>query len=92
MKRNFKIWAVSEGPFSVEELIYDEGYEFDIPEEGQYLVVCKVEEDKKLRDEEFWFTDIQDAYNFKNFVDSRMEAIEIIDEGILSYDDSGKMC
>jgi neutral trehalase len=92
MKRNFKIWAVSEGPFSVEELLYDEGYEFDIPEEGKYLVVCKVEEDKKLRDEEFWFTDIQDAYNFKNFVDSRMEAIEIIDEGILSYDDSGKMC
>ena len=92
MKRNFKIWAVSEGPFSVEELLYDEGYEFDIPEEGQYLVVCKVEEDKKLRDEEFWFTDIQDAYKFKNFVDSRMEAIEVIDEGILSYDDSGKMC
>lgn len=92
MRRVFKIWAVSEGPFSVEELLYDEGYEFDIPEEGQYLVVCKVEEDKKLRDEEFWFTDIQDAYNFKNFVDSKMEAIEIIDEGILSYDDSGKMC
>jgi len=92
MKRSFKIWAVSEGPFSVEELIYDEGYEFDIPEEGQYLVVCKVEEDKKLRDEEFWFTDRQDAYNFKNFVDSKMEAIEVVDEGILSYDDSGKMC
>ncbi len=92
MRRKFKIWAVSEGPFSVEELLYDEGYEFDIPEEGQYLVVCKVEEDKKLRDEEFWFTDIQDAYKFKNFVDSRMEAIEVIDEGILSYDDSGKMC
>ena len=92
MRRSFKIWAVSEGPFSVEELIYDEGYEFDIAEEGQYLVVCKVEEDKKLRDEEFLFTDRQDAYNFKNFVDSKMEAIEIIDEGILSYDDSGKMC
>ena len=92
MRRSFKIWAVSEGPFSVEELIYDEGYEFDIPEEGQYLVVCKVEEDKKLRDEEFWFTDRQDAYNFKNFVDSKMEAIEVVDEGILSYDDSGKMC
>ena len=92
MRRVFKIWAVSEGPFSVEELLYDEGYEFDIPEEGQYLVVCKVEEDKKLRDEEFWFTDIQDAYKFKNFVDSRMEAIEVIAEGILSYDDSGKMC
>ena len=92
MKRNFKIWAVSEGPFSVEELLYDEGYEFDIPEEGQYLVVCKVEENKKLRDEEFWFTDRQDAYNFKNFVDSKMEAIEVVDEGILSYDYSGKMC
>ena len=52
MKRNFKIWAVSEGPFSVEELLYDEGYEFDIPDDGEYLVVCKVEENKKIREEE----------------------------------------
>ena len=91
MRRVFKIWAVREGPFSVEQL-YDNNYEFDIPDEGEYLVVCKVEENKKLRDEEFWFTDRQDAYNFKNFVDSKMEAIEVVDEGILSYDDSGKMC
>ena len=92
MKRNFKIWAVSEGPFSVEELLYDEGYEFDIPDEGEYLVVCKVEEDDKLREEEFWFLEREDAYNFKNFIDSKMEAIEFTDDGSFSYDYSGKMC
>ena len=91
MRRVFKIWAVREGPFSVEQL-YDNNYEFDIPDEGEYLVVCSVEDQGEMRDEEFWFTDSSDAYNFKHFVDSKMEAIEIIDEGILSYDDSGKMC
>ena len=55
-------------------------------------MVCRVEDQGEMRDEEFWFTDSSDAYNFKHFVDSKMEAIEIIDEGILSYDDSGKMC
>ena len=92
MKRNFKIWEVSEGPFSVEELLYDEGYEFEIPDEGEYLVVCKVEEDDKLREEEFWFLEREDAYNFKNFIDSKMEAIEFTDDGNISYDYSGKMC
>jgi hypothetical protein len=92
MKRNFKIWAVSEGPFSVEELLYDEGYEFEIPDEGEYLVVCKVEENKKMREEEFWFSEKEYAYKFKNFVDSKMEAIEVVDEGIMNYADSGKMC
>ena len=92
MKRKFKIWAVSEGPFSVEELLYDEDYEFDIPDEGEYLVVCKVEEDNKLREEEFWFLEKEDAYNFKNFIDSKMEAIEFTDDGSFSYDYSGKMC
>ena len=92
MKRNFKIWAVSEGPFSVDELLYDEGYEFEIPDEGKYLVVCKVEEDDKLREEEFWFFEKEDAYKFKNFVDSRMEAIEFSDDGNISHDYSGKMC
>ena len=92
MKRNFKIWAVSEGPFSVEELLYDEGYEFDIPDDGEYLVVCKVEENKKIREEEFWFSEKEDAYNFKNFIDSKMEAIEFTDDGNISYDYSGKMC
>ena len=93
MKRNFKIWTVSEGPFSVEELLYDEGYDLcDISEDGEYLVVCMVEEDNKLREEEFWFDEKEDAYNFKKYVDSRMEAIEFNDDGSFSYDYSGKMC
>ena len=35
---------------------------------------------------------LEDAYNFKNFVDSRMEAIEFSDDGNISHDYSGKMC
>ena len=80
MKRNFKIWAVSEGPFSVEELLYDEGYEFEIPDEGEYLVVCKVEENKKMREEEFWFSTEEQAYKFKNYIDGRMEALEVSED------------
>ena len=91
MERKFKIWAVREGPFSVEQL-YERNYEFDIPEEGEFLVVCRVEDEGKMRDEEFWFTECKEAYNFKHFVDSKMEAIEIIDNGILDYPQSGKMC
>ena len=92
MKRRFKIWAVSEGPFSVDQLVNEMDYEFDLPDEGEYVVVCKVEENNKIRDEEFWFLEKEDAYNFKNYVDSKMEAIEITDEGIMNYEDSGKMC
>ena len=93
MKRNFKIWAVSQGPFSIEELLYDEGYDLcDISEDGEYLVVCMVEEDDKLREEEFWFDEKEDAYKFKNFIDTKMEAIEFTDDGSFSYDYSGKMC
>ena len=51
MRRVFKIWAVREGPFSVEQL-YDNNYEFDIPDEGEYLVVCRVEDQGEMRDEE----------------------------------------
>ena len=92
MKRRFKIWAVSEGPFSADQLVNEMGYEFDLPDQGEYVVVCKVDENNKIRDEEFWFLEKEDAYNFKNYVDSKMEAIEITDEGIMNYEDSGKMC
>ena len=89
MKRVFKIWAVSEGPINVVDLIYDEDYEFDIPEEGEYLVVCKVEEDSTLREEEFWFAEKETALEFKRFVDSEMEAIEIVDHGLFDHKNSG---
>tara|TARA_X000001382_G_scaffold113643_2_gene91575 strand:- start:1239 stop:1517 length:279 start_codon:yes stop_codon:yes gene_type:complete len=92
MTRRFKIWAISEGPYSIEELMHDKDYEFEIPDEGEYLVVCKVEENEKLREEEFWFLEKEDAYNFKNFVNSKMEAIEVVDNDIISFSDSGKMC
>ena len=80
MTRKFKIWAVSEGPTSVIDLISNEDYEFDIPEDGEYLVVCKVEEDSRLREEEFWFATEEQAYKFKNYIDGRMEALEVSED------------
>ena len=94
MKRSFKIWAVAGGPYSREQLeddYYEEEYS-EFPEEGNFLLLCNVEENKRLREEEFWFSEKEDAYKFKNFVDSKMEAIEVVDEGIMNYADSGKMC
>jgi|TARA_R100001198_G_C5075697_1_gene119686 hypothetical protein len=69
-----KIWAVTEGPTDVSK----EDYPFDVPEDCEYVILCKVEEDNKLVDKEFWFATMQDANNFKNYVDSRMEATEVV--------------
>tara|TARA_Y100000592_G_C5322964_1_gene245684 strand:+ start:405 stop:581 length:177 start_codon:yes stop_codon:yes gene_type:complete len=37
-------------------------------------VVCKVENENKLIDKEFWFENEEDAYRFKSHIDSKMEA------------------
>ena len=46
MKRSFKIWAVAGGPYSREQLeddYYEEEYS-EFPEEGNFLLLCNVEE------------------------------------------------
>jgi hypothetical protein len=81
-----KIWAVTEGPTNVHE----GDYPYDIPDDCSYVILCKVEENNKLVDKEFWFEKKSDANNFKNYVDSRMEATEVVapmlEEQCESYD------
>jgi len=77
MQKKIKIWAVTEGPFDVQDLIDKEDYPYTIPENCRYFTVCKVEENDKLIEKEFWFPEEKDAYKFKHFVDSHMEAVEV---------------
>ena len=82
MKRSFKIWAVAGGPYSREQLeddYYEEEYS-EFPEEGNFLLLCNVEENKRLREEEFWFSTEEKAYKFKNYIDGRMEALEVSED------------
>ena len=86
-----KVWAVTEGPLSAEEVDYDDNFEEDHPKECGFFNICKVEEGGKLVEKEVWFTDLSDAYRFKHYIDSQMEAVVIEDEGILDYKDCGYM-
>ena len=79
MKRNFKVWAISGGPYSREQLedaYYEEEYA-EFPEDGYFLLLCNVEENKKMREEEFWFPEEWQAYKFKHLINSEMEALEV---------------
>lgn len=69
-----KIWAVTEGPYDAQALQEDNQYPYDIPEDCNYFIVCKVEDNNKIIDKEFWFSDMKHANKFKNFIDGRMEA------------------
>ena len=81
-----KIWAVTEGPTDA----HGGDYHYEIPNECNYVILCKVEENRKLVDKEFWFETKREAYNFKNYIDSKMEATEVVapllDEPSESYD------
>ena len=82
MKRRFKVWAISGGPYSREQLedaYYEEEYA-EFPEDGYFLLLCNVEENKKMREEEFWFPTEEKAYEFKNYIDGRMEALEVSED------------
>tara|TARA_R110002020_G_scaffold343527_3_gene557886 strand:- start:156 stop:434 length:279 start_codon:yes stop_codon:yes gene_type:complete len=70
--KRVKIWAVTEGPYNLETLTSN--YPYEIPPDCNHLVVCKVENRKKLIDKEFWFENEEDAHKFKLHIDSKMEA------------------
>jgi hypothetical protein len=47
-----KVWAVTEGPLSAEEVDYDDNFEEDHPKECGFFNICKVEEGGKLVEKE----------------------------------------
>ncbi len=45
--------------------------------ELEWFAVCKVEVDGKLIDHEFFFETLDQVYQWKNYFDNNMEALEI---------------
>lgn len=72
-----KIWEILEGPVAVEE--FDS--EYDVPEGSEYLLVCKVEIDGKLEEDNFWFEEFNDAYEWVKYFSKTAQPL-IIDTGL----------
>ena len=72
-----KIWEILEGPVAVEE--FDS--EYDAPEGSEYLLVCKVEIDGKLEEDNFWFEEFNDAYEWVKYFSKTAQPL-VIDTGL----------
>ena len=58
-----KIWGVTEGPISIDE-VSDQELEM-APEGSKYFMVCRTEIDGIIGEDNFWFEDFDDAYEWK---------------------------
>ena len=71
-----KSWGIIEGPTSIEE--FDEDYE--VPDGSNYFMLCKVEIDDEIEEDNFWFEDFDDAYEWVKHFSKTVEPL-IIDMG-----------
>jgi len=71
-----KIWGILEGPTVVEDFSED----YDAPEGATYYMVCKVEIDGKLEEDNFWFEDFNDAYEWVKYFKDTAEPL-LLDTG-----------
>ncbi len=84
MSSAVKVWGIIEGPISREDMPERD----ELPEDFAYLLVCKVEVDKKIDEHNFWFDSLDGAYEWKTYFDKNIEPLELEGEypqGI--YDD-----
>ena len=75
-----KVWGIIEGPIAIEDLPDDE----EVPEFMGYLLVCKAEIEGKIEDVNFWFADLNQAYEWRKHFNKNIEPLEVND----SYKDS----
>ena len=71
-----KIWGITAGPIAVED--FDEVY--DVPEGSTHYMVCTVEIDGKLEEDNFWFEDFNDAYEWVKYFSKTAEPL-LLDMG-----------
>ena len=71
-----KIWGITEGPYSVDEMPDNEEY----PEGSEYFVVCKVELDGKIEEVNFWFEDLAQIHEWQKHFRTSIEPLEIDEE------------
>ena len=66
-----KVWDVLEGPIAVSDL--DE----EAPEGANYVMVCRAEIDGVMADDNFWFEDVDDAYEWESHFKKSIEPLVI---------------
>ena len=71
-----KVWEILQGPIAVEDFKED----YEPPEGSQHLLVCRVEIDGQLEEDNFWFEDLNDAYEWVKYFSKTAEPL-IIDTG-----------
>lgn len=71
-----KIWGITEGPYSIDEIPENEVY----PDDSEYFIVCKVELDGKIEEVNFWFKDLEDIYEWKKYFSNNIKPLEIGDD------------
>lgn len=67
-----KIWGITEGPFHASEL--DDP---NIPDDLEYMMVCKVEVDGSIIQKEFYFNTHEEAYHLVKYFSSNIKPIEV---------------
>tara|TARA_R100001510_G_C7539624_1_gene127753 strand:- start:214 stop:462 length:249 start_codon:yes stop_codon:yes gene_type:complete len=78
-----KIWGVVEGPISVQD--FPEQEEDEIPVGSNYVLVCKAEIDGVIEDDNFWFEDLNDAYEWKKYFSKNIEPLVVDTSGYNEY-------
>jgi hypothetical protein len=69
-----KIWGIIDGPFDRDEFSVDDD---ELPDEWQYMVVAKIEEDGKIGTVNLWFETYQEALQLKGYFDTNIEPLEL---------------
>lgn len=67
-----KIWGIVNGPFHKDELPHN-----NVPEDLNYMIVCKVEEGGEVYDQEMWFPNLEGITIWKKHFATTIEPISI---------------
>ena len=78
-----KIWGVVEGPIAIED--FPEQDEDEVPQGSNYVMVCKAEIDGVIGDDNFWFEELDDAYEFKKYFYKNIEPLVVDMDGYNEY-------
>jgi len=74
-----KVWQVLQGPISVEESGED------APEGAKWFMVCQAEVNGVLGEDNFWFEDLDDAYEWESHFKKSIDPIVIDMDSSFGY-------
>jgi hypothetical protein len=70
-----KIWGIVQGPISIEDV--DDSELDDAPPDSKYFMVCKSEIDGVMGEDNFWFEELEDAYELQKHFSKNIDPITI---------------